>query len=193
MSLRPAIGMINSVLLSAPIWAVLGCAAFGQNLQADQRAQAIAIVGDGGGGGTVGRTQRIVTVPGVVPPSFYGANPCSNSASGGGAGMGFGISIGGQWSEQECRDQEWFRFLHMAGQGNVATAYICGRNTAIRQAYRDAGQPCPQDVPAVAPLPVAGTTPAPVGVQAAPPPASARPDWCGTASPAERRRYPACG
>lgn len=154
-----------------------------QNLESFSGAQAIAIIGNGGGNGA--GTQRVVSVPTVAPPSFYGANPCSNSASGGGGFMGGGISFGGQWTEKECRDQEWFRMLNMARNGadaDVATAYICGEYPRIREAYRVAGRPCPQD--RVAPEPTATQTdrvPQPVAPSTMPPMAVSAnqvPDWC---------------
>lgn len=195
--LSPPKGIINGLVISAVIAvvasAVLSTCARAQ-VVSDSAAQAIAIAG--GGTTSAPRTQRIVTVPGVIPPSFYGANPCSNSASGGGAGVGFGISIGGQWTERECRDQEWFRFLNMAGDAEVARAYICARYEDIRAAYLAAGRPCPQDaarpVSSVAPPAMVVAPQALVPSVAAPVAATTRPDWCATASPSERRRYPAC-
>lgn len=190
--LRVVLGAIFVAVLIAVL--LMSSPGRSQTLTQDSQsaAQAIAIAGGAGTGGAAGRTQRVVTVPGVIPPSFYGANPCSNSASGGGAGMGFGISIGGQWTEQECRDQEWFRFLHMAGQGDVATAYVCARYERLRQAFRDAGRPCPQDRGAYAQAPqapqAATLAPPPSPVQ----PARVRPDWCETASPSERRARAEC-
>lgn len=159
--------MIRLAAMAVAVGAfALPAAAQTQRSDTASAAQAIAIAG--GGGGAAQRTQRVVTVPGVVPPSFYGANPCSNSASVGGAVMGFGFGGGGQWTERECRDQEWFRFLHMAGDGDVARAFVCARYDDLRAAYRAAGRPCPQDVAA------------PVAQAPAPPaaPSRARPAYC---------------
>lgn len=169
----------------------LSCAFAQGNIdqQSQSAAQAIAIAGGAGTGAAAGRTQRVVTVPGVIPPSFYGANPCSNSASGGGAGMGFGISIGGQWTEEECRTQEWYRILNMGGQARLAQAYVCDRNANIRRVAREIGEPCPQDrVPQAVTL---APLPSPVQ-QASVQPARVRPDWCETASPSERRARAEC-
>lgn len=169
---------MNKLLLLALIAAPAFASA--QTLQSASGSQAIAIAG---GGGTGGGTSRVVTVPTAIAPSFYGANPCSNSASAGGAGMGFGFSFGGQWTERECRDQEWFRFLYMAGLPGVGNAYACASSDRVRAAFNAAGVPCSGSAPQAAPA----QPPAPVAA-----PLRARPDWCLTASVAELRRTAVC-
>jgi hypothetical protein len=164
-------------LLAGAIIALLASSAMSQTVQQDSAsaAQAIAIAG---GGGSSGRTSRVVTVPNVIPPSFYGANPCSNSASAGAGIMGGGIAFGGQWTERECRLQEWYRFLNMGGQARLAMAYVCDQNADIRRVAAQIGEPCPQDraAPVVA---------APQATRRA-----ERPAFCDSlSSAAERRRY----
>ena len=120
-------------------------------------AEAIAISGGGGGGGT----QTIRTAPSVVAPSVYGANPCSNSASGGSSWIPFGVSFGAQWTERECRDQEWFRFFQMAGEPGVAWAHICANVPRMHEAMRLSGRQCPND-PTERPAVAVAAPPAPV-------------------------------
>lgn len=161
-----------------------------ETAQSTADAYALAIAGLPGGNGPAGGTSRVVSVPAVVAPSFYGANPCSNSTSAGGAFMGGGVTIGAQWTERECRLQEWFRFLSMARRDRLAIALVCDQNPDIRRVAREIGEPCPQDAQAPQPpaqvQPVAAVTPTNRSAR--------RPDWCDTASASERARHRAtCG
>lgn len=142
-----------------------------------------------GGGSSGGGTQRLETVPAAIAPSVYGANPCTVGGSAGLSAMGFGASGGVMVESRECRDQEWFRFLHMAGQGEVAKALICDSYPHLRRAYALARQPCPQGLPAVAAEPriIAAEV-----VTSAAPIQRRQPDWCLTASASERRTRREC-
>ena len=89
---------------SLALWGLTYCAvanAQGVSQESASAAQAIAIAGGGSGSGSgaAQRTQRLVTVPGVAPPSFYGALPAP-WCSGGGGRMGF-TSAGAQWAGTE--------------------------------------------------------------------------------------------
>ncbi len=170
-----------AIALVLPI--LFQCTANAQSLDSRSLsgAQAIAIAGGGGSGNGSTGSQRITTVPNVIAPSFYGANPCSNSAAVGGAVMGFGISAGGQWTERECRDQEWFRFLYMSGQPRVAYAYACAISERVRSAFDTAGVSCTGPASTAAPVANAPSS-IPTG----------RFEYCATASAAELRRLPEC-
>ena len=130
-------------------------------------------VGRGGGGGaargaaTAGpapsRTTTLRHAPVVVAPSMQGANPCTVGISGGSSWIPFGFAFGGQWSERECRDQEWFRIMAESGNGEAGLAYVCSRYPEMRQAFADASTPCPQDRPRLA---AAAPSPPPYCVRA---------------------------
>lgn len=72
--------------------------------------------------------------------------------------------------------------LFQAGMPDVAVALLC-QDSEIREAFREAGKPCPADrpkpavaeaeQPAAAPQPAAATIP-----QEPPPPMDTRPAWC---------------
>lgn len=181
------------LIISMIGWFLIGKAVFSQTLTSDSAAQAIAIAGGGGGGTPEGTIrQRLTTTPTVIPPAIQGANPCNIGASGGGSFMGWGASAAVLGESRRCRGQEWFRFQMMAGNREAAIAVACVTDEDMREAYRLIGQPCPQDRGAVAASPppaMVVATPVPSPSVAAP----ARPDWCLTASPAERRRRPECG
>lgn len=150
-------------------------------------------------------TQTIRNVPAIFAPALGGTNPCTQGASAGGAVAGFGISIGGQWSDPDCERRNASALLHNQGQPVLAQEVLCG-NSAIREARQrlaalGQGALCAQDIlaqqeaarrnqPAVTSVAFrevvgggAVITPAPVQA------ASVRPDWCDTASVAERRQY----
>lgn len=150
-------------------------------------------------------TQTLRNVPTVYAPALGGTNPCTQGASAGGAVAGFGISLGGQWSDPDCERRNAAALLHNTGQVALAQEVLCG-NAAIREARQrlaalGQGALCAQDilaqqargVPAGTPVVVA---PAPVVYQqvvgggvAPQVVTSGRPVWCETASAAERRQY----
>lgn len=163
------------------------------------------------GGGTnnttrVEGTQTLRNVPSIFAPALGGTNPCTQGASAGGAVAGFGISLGGQWSDPDCERRNAAALLHNTGQPVLAQEVLCG-NAAIREARQrlaalGQGALCAQDIIAQQeaarrnqPSPVTpvayrevvggGAIIVPAAVSAPP----ARPDWCDTASPAERRQY----
>lgn len=184
---RYRIATLAALLLTSP--------AMAQNTDsfsgATSAAQAIIMQGGGSSGGT----QRLSTVPSVLPPSIQGANPCNIGVSGGGSVLGFGASAAVLAESRRCRGQEWFRFQMMAGNPAAARAIACVTDEDMREAYRLVGQPCPQDGPPAASqaAPLSQPRLAAAAPQAAPPaPARAMPDWCLTASAAERQARAEC-
>lgn len=49
---------------------------------------------------------EVKNVPAVVAPNIYPSSPCMGSSSAGGAGVGFGISFGTSWVDEECQKME---------------------------------------------------------------------------------------
>lgn len=157
----------------------------------------------GGGTSNVTRlegTQTLRNVPQVYAPALGGTNPCTTGASAGGAVAGFGITLGGQWSDPDCERRNAAALLHNTGQTVLAQEVLCG-NAAIREARQrlaalGQGALCAQDILAQqeAARRNQPATPAVITPASAPPPVATpatftRPAWCETATPAERRQY----
>jgi hypothetical protein len=126
-----------------------------------------------------------------APPVTGGTNPCSRGLSAGGSVAGFGLGLGGSWSDPDCERRNLSALLHNQGQQALAQEVLC-ETDAVRNARRRLGQPCAADIPpgtpVVSPAPVAAAPREVIGGGAAPV-AFTRPAWCETASPAERRQY----
>jgi hypothetical protein len=168
--------------------------------------------GTSGASGTTDPTLRyagqytVKTAPAFAAPSLYGGtNPCTVGISGGVSVTGFGFGLGGQWSDRGCERRNSAVILFQANLPNVATALLC-QDADIREAFRAAQRPCPQDQrpeataaveqrpPAPTPVvtPVAAVTP--VQREVLPPirPAvvseQARPSWCNKPAATESDR-----
>lgn len=130
----------------------------------------VTVQGAGGAGGTSTPSSITVrNVPDVYAPGISGGtNPCTNSLTGGGAVAGFGVSLGGSWSDQDCERRNLSALLYNQGQADMALEVLC-ETTAVRQARLRLGRPCAADRPQV----VAAS---PVPVQTAP--ERIRPAYC---------------
>jgi hypothetical protein len=132
-----------------------------------------------------------------APPVTGGTNPCARGASGGGSVAGFGLAIGGSWSDPECERRNLSALLHNQGQPVLAQEVLCETDTVrrarIRLARTGRAEPCADDIPAgtpvVAPAPVAAAPSPREIIAGGAQPVFVRPAWCETASVAERRRY----
>jgi hypothetical protein len=143
----------------------------------------------------------IRNTPDVYAPNVSGGtNSCLVGISGGGSVAGFGIGLGGNWSDPDCERRQLAALLYNTGQQNVAQEVLCA-SREVREARQRMGQPCRADQTqqiAQQPVMVANTTAGPVqviGGGAVPQPTASVntvPDWCLTASPQERRRYSQC-
>lgn len=49
---------------------------------------------------------ELKNVPAVVAPNIYPSSPCMGSSSAAGAGVGFGLSFGTSWTDEECQKME---------------------------------------------------------------------------------------
>jgi len=134
-----------------------------------------------------------------APAITGGTNPCQQGVSGGGSVAGFGLALGGSWSDPNCERRNLSALLHNQGQPQLAQEVLCETDT-VRQARQRMGQPCiidqPQRMNAQGPVQMMVPAAAPVLVpQQAVTTVRTIPDWCATATAAERRRYPAgtCG
>lgn len=129
-----------------------------------------------------------------APAITGGTNPCTNGVSGGGSVAGFGLALGGSWSDPNCERRNLSALLHNQGQPELAQEVLCEtdavRQARLRMAQAGRGQPCIADIPAVQVNAVRmQTAPTPQASVAVPAAAATRPAWCDTATPAERRQY----
>lgn len=151
-----------------------------------------------GGGSGDGAAYSIprdrLRVPDVAAPAIWSNNPCMVGASGGIGMQGFGLSFGAGIEDRDCTRRANAQHLVAMGETSAAREVMCG-NAEVRAAFNRVGRPCVSDVPArpdaagpVQQIALPAALPAPVAAPSGPP------DWCATASPAERRRYAAvCG
>jgi len=138
-----------------------------------------------GGAGTTGinysGSYTVKDVPAVAPGSLYGGtNPCTVGVTGGLALSGFGLGLGGQWSDRGCERRNGAVILFQANQSDAAIALLC-EDTDIRAAFKVSGKPCPQDLADAA---AAAAAKAPVATAAPPPVMSPVPAAAPMAMPA---------
>jgi len=141
-----------------------------------------------------GGSYTVRNVPEVIPPSVVGGNPCAVGASGGLALAGFGLAAGGTWADRACERRQQAALLYNMGEQKVALELMC-QDDNVRSAMKVSGKPCQADTAVLAPT--AQTMPpqpqaAAATQQLAVEPKPARPEWCYTASLAERRAHAVC-
>lgn len=81
-------------------------------------------------------------------PLVAADDTCMGSTSVGGQGIGFGLSVGSTWHDEDCVRRKDARELHNMGYKPAAIALMC-QNDHVRQAMATAGTPCavPADEP----------------------------------------------
>jgi len=109
-------------------------------------------------------------------PLAAGEDTCMGSSSIGGQGVGFGLSIGTTWTDDNCRHLKNSRQLVALGFHRAATALMCV-DEDVKNAMAAAGTPCPgtEKAAAIAAPVVYAETTAPVRKYAAPAPEEAAP------------------
>jgi len=90
--------------------------------------------------------QTIKNVPNVYAPGLAaaGSEVCLGSVSAGGAGAGFGLTIGGTYVDRECQLRLNARTLATLGYPAAARETMC-LDPDVRQAMLAAGTPCRAD------------------------------------------------
>lgn len=68
---------------------------------------------------------EIRNVPNVFSGNVYPTAPCMGSSTIGGAGVGFGLSIGTSWESKECQVRETARSFSGMGMNADALAILC--------------------------------------------------------------------
>ena len=102
---------------------------------ADSRANAASYVTAGGGqavaqsGGSTSGVNFEITSPKNTPSVFtgnvYPTAPCMGSSTVGGAGVGFGFSVGSSWTDDECGIRETSRSFSGLGKPDDALKVLC--------------------------------------------------------------------
>jgi hypothetical protein len=124
-------------------------------------ASVVNNVSGGAGGGSSGGGGI-----GFALPSQATTNACGGGISLGGVGMGGGGGGGALWELHDCRLRQAAVLLDARGDHAAARNVWC-QISEVRVAYKQAGQPCPDDQPKV---------------QQVSAPADRLPDWCATTS-----------
>lgn len=85
--------------------------------------------------------------PNAIAPGLIASGlSCSGSAALGAAGSGWGLSLGLTKEDRACNAREDAKYIHgTTGSINAAKARLCMQKEN-REAFRMAGEPCPQDV-----------------------------------------------
>ena len=68
---------------------------------------------------------EVKNVPSVFSGNVYPTAPCMGSSSIGGAGVGFGFSIGSSWTDDECGIRETSRSFNGLGLKDDAIKILC--------------------------------------------------------------------
>lgn len=76
-----------------------------------------------------------------APPLAVGEDTCMGSSSIGGQGVGFGISIGTSWTDENCQRLKNSRQLAALGYRKASVALLCV-NDDVARAMAAAGLPC---------------------------------------------------
>jgi len=102
---------------------------------ADSRAAAASFAAGGIGvsgassGGSTSNVDFNITSPKNTPAVFsgnvYPTAPCMGSSTVGGAGVGFGFSVGSSWTDDECGIRETSRSFSGLGKADDALKVLC--------------------------------------------------------------------
>jgi hypothetical protein len=95
---------------------------------------------------TIPTNTTLNNVPNVYAPGLAaaGSEVCLGSVSAGGAGAGFGVTIGGTFVDRECQLRLNARTLAVLGYPRAARETMC-LDPDVRQAMAAAGTPCAAD------------------------------------------------
>ena len=70
-------------------------------------------------------TYTVKNVPTAIAPSVYPTAPCMGSTSAGASGIGFGVSFGSSWTDDECGIRETARSFSGLGLQQDAILVLC--------------------------------------------------------------------
>jgi hypothetical protein len=86
-------------------------------------------IGYSASGGSTSNVDFNITSPKNTPAVFsgnvYPTAPCMGSSTVGGAGVGFGFSVGSSWTDDECGIRETSRSFSGLGRGDDALKVLC--------------------------------------------------------------------
>jgi hypothetical protein len=88
-------------------------------------------------------TTTLRNVPAITAPALTTTltETCMGSSTIGGAGAGFGLSIGSTWKDEECIRRLHAREISALGEKDVAKQVLCG-SPMVAEAYAAVGRPC---------------------------------------------------
>ena len=75
-------------------------------------------------------------------PLVAADDTCMGSSSAGAQGVGFGLSLGSTWQDQDCVRRKDSRELRAMGDADAAKALLC-QSESVAAAYATVGKPCP--------------------------------------------------
>lgn len=90
----------------------------------------------------------VKNVPSVFSGNVYPTAPCMGSSTVGGAGVGFGFSVGTSWKDDECGIRETARSFQGMGMKEDALAVLCSSSYAAIAPACKAMAPAPAQQPA---------------------------------------------
>ena len=124
---NPAGGNANATALNATSVDV------SNRISNDTRAAATSFAAGGVGQAVSGGSQSNVdfnitspkNTPAVFSGNVYPTAPCMGSSTVGGAGVGFGFSVGSSWTDDECGIRETARSFSGLGKADDALKVLC--------------------------------------------------------------------
>lgn len=81
----------------------------------------------------------------LAPPLTAADDTCMGSSSAGGQAVGFGLSVGSTWHDDDCVRRKDARELYNMGYKKASLALMC-QSKQIEKAMKKAGTPCVPDV-----------------------------------------------
>jgi hypothetical protein len=80
-----------------------------------------------------------------APPLTSSNDTCMGSSSVGGQGVGFGLSLGTTWEDEDCRRRKNARFMYNMGQDHLAIAMMC-KDSEVYDAIAAVGTAAQKDI-----------------------------------------------
>lgn len=118
--------------------------AYGGHATSNSNASAQAQGGAGGQGGnssnSVNVNNQVAASSAIAPSLTSDPDTCMGSTSAGAQGVGFGLSLGSTWKDEECVRRKNARLLYNMGLPNVAVTVMCN-NKEVYDAIQNGDAP----------------------------------------------------
>ena len=109
------------------------------------KAKSNAAASSGGQSSSFNNSEDAAASSAIAPGLV--ANGCMGSSAAAGQGMGFGVSLGTTWKDEDCIRIRKAQDLQKSGHEMAALAIRC-QDPEVREAMKYEPLPCPQDVEA---------------------------------------------